>query len=41
MGEKLFDGIDLPALGYEVGKTVQGERALHVFLRKRPATATK
>lgn len=40
-GEKLFEGIDLPALGYEVGKTVQGERALHVFLRKRPATATK
>jgi dihydrofolate reductase len=40
-GEKLFDGIDLPALGYEVGKTVQGERALHVFLRKRPTVATK
>ena len=40
-GEKLFDGIDLLALGYEVAKSVQGERAMHVFLRKRPATATK
>ena len=35
-GEKLFDGLDLRALGYEAGKSVQGERAMHVFLRKRP-----
>ena len=35
-GESLFEGIDLPALGYEVEKSVQGERAMHVFLRKRP-----
>jgi dihydrofolate reductase len=34
-GEKLFDGIDLRALGYEVEKHVQGERAMHVFLRKQ------
>ncbi len=34
-GEKLLDGIDAHALGYEVAKTVMGERAMHVFLRKR------
>jgi len=34
-GEKLFEGLDLPALGYEVAKHALGERAMHVFLRKR------
>ncbi|MGZ8975788.1 dihydrofolate reductase family protein [Methylomagnum sp.] len=34
-GENLFEGLDLRALGYEVGKSVAGERATHVFLRKR------
>ena len=34
-GEPLFQGLDLHALGYEVGKTVAGERATHLFLRKR------
>jgi dihydrofolate reductase len=34
-GELLFHGLDLPALGYEVERSVAGERALHVFLRKR------
>ena len=34
-GEKLFDGLDLRALGYEVTRHVAGERAVHVFLRKR------
>jgi dihydrofolate reductase len=34
-GEALFAGIDLHALGYECTKSVPGERALHVFLRKR------
>ena len=33
-GEKLLEGIDARALGYEVAKTVMGERAMHVFLRK-------
>jgi dihydrofolate reductase len=33
-GEKLLDGLDARALGYEVAKTVMGERAMHVFLRK-------
>jgi dihydrofolate reductase len=35
-GEHLLDGIDLRSLGYECVKSVAGERATHVFLRKRP-----
>jgi len=35
-GENLFAGLDLSALGYEVSDTVPGERATHVYLRKRP-----
>jgi dihydrofolate reductase len=35
-GENLWQGIDLRALGYEVERSVQGERATHLFLRKRP-----
>ena len=34
-GEKLFEGLDLRALGYECANSVAGERATHVFLRKR------
>ena len=34
-GENLFHGLDLRALGYECAKSVAGERANHVFLRKR------
>jgi len=34
-GEALFRDIDLPASGYEVEKSVAGERATHVFIRKR------
>lgn len=34
-GEALFAGMNLPALGYECARHVAGERALHVFLRKR------
>ena len=34
-GEPLFAGLDLPALGYDVTDTEPGERATHVFLRKR------
>jgi dihydrofolate reductase len=34
-GESVFSGIDLHALGYECAKSVAGERATHVFLRKR------
>jgi len=34
-GEHLFQGIDTRALGYECYKSVAGEGATHVFLRKR------
>jgi dihydrofolate reductase len=34
-GEHLFSGIDAHALGYECANSVAGERAAHVFLRKR------
>jgi dihydrofolate reductase len=34
-GEHLFNGIYMPALGYECMKYVPGERATHGFLRKR------
>ena len=34
-GEALWAGVDLPALGYESVKSIAGERATHVFLRKR------
>jgi dihydrofolate reductase len=34
-GEHLLGGIDLRELGYECEKSVAGERATHVFLRKR------
>ena len=34
-GEKLLDGINLRTLGYECFKNVAGERAAHVFLRRR------
>ncbi len=34
-GEQLFQGLDARALGYEVAEQVAGERAMHVFIRKR------
>jgi len=34
-GEHLFTGLDLPKLGFSVVKTVRGENATHVVLRKR------
>ena len=34
-GENLFHGLDLHALGYECFKQVAGERATHLFVRKR------
>ena len=34
-GEALLAGMNLPALGYECASHVAGERALHVFLRRR------
>jgi dihydrofolate reductase len=34
-GEHLWQGLDLNALGYECHKTVAGERATHLFIRRR------
>jgi dihydrofolate reductase len=34
-GENLLNGIDVRSLGYECEKSVAGERATHVFLRRR------
>jgi len=34
-GEELWHGLDLRALGYECAERVAGERAMHVYLRKR------
>ena len=34
-GEHLWHGLDLHALGYECWKSTPGERATHMFLRKR------
>lgn len=33
-GEPLWQGLDLPALGYAVVDTVQGERAQHLIIRR-------
>ncbi|MGJ7511827.1 dihydrofolate reductase family protein [Variovorax sp. GT1P44] len=35
-GEPLFQGLDLPALGYDCVESIAGERATHMILRKRP-----
>jgi dihydrofolate reductase len=35
-GENLFHGLDARALGYECVKQVAGERATHMFLRRKP-----
>lgn len=34
-GEALWHGLDMRALGYEVAEHVAGERAMHLFIRKR------
>ena len=34
-GEQLWTGLDLSALGYECSKVVPGERATHLYLRRR------
>lgn len=35
-GEALWQGLDLPALGYRCAESVVGERATHVVLRRGP-----
>jgi dihydrofolate reductase len=39
-GEHLFSGINLPKLGFSPYKTVYGENATHVLLKKQLATST-
>ena len=34
-GEELWHGLDMRALGYEATECVPGERAMHVFIRRR------
>jgi len=34
-GEELWHGLDMRALGYQVAERIEGERAMHVFIRKR------
>jgi dihydrofolate reductase len=34
-GENLFSEIDLPSLGYHCDESISGERATHVFLRRK------
>jgi dihydrofolate reductase len=34
-GENLWQGLDMRKLGYEVARSVQGERATHLFVRKQ------
>ncbi|HEX4618404.1 MAG TPA: dihydrofolate reductase family protein, partial [Steroidobacteraceae bacterium] len=38
-GESLFHGLDLRALGYECASQFAGERATHLFIRRRQARA--
>ena len=40
-GEPFWNGIDIHALGYECSRHVAGERAMHVYLRKRSDKASK
>jgi dihydrofolate reductase len=37
-GEALFAGLDLPALGYAVETHVPGEAAMHLMVRRQPAS---
>jgi len=40
-GEPLWQGLDLHALGYECAEFVAGERAMHLFIRRRAGRAEK
>ncbi|MES2357942.1 MAG: dihydrofolate reductase family protein [Gemmatimonadota bacterium] len=40
-GENLWNGIDARALGYECTESIAGERATHVFIKKRPGADTR
>lgn len=34
-GENLFEGLDLPTLGYECKKSIAGQRATHIYIGRR------
>ena len=36
-GENLFAGLNLRELGYECNEAIQGERATHLIVRRKPA----
>jgi dihydrofolate reductase len=38
-GERIFEGLDAKALGYECERSIAGERATHVFLRRKSAAS--
>jgi dihydrofolate reductase len=38
-GEPLWSGLDVAALGYECAESIAGERATHVFIRRRTSGA--
>ena len=40
-GENLWNGIDARSLGYECTESIAGERATHVFIKKRPGADTR
>jgi hypothetical protein len=33
-GENLWNGLDLPRLGYECAEVIHGERATHLMVRR-------
>lgn len=35
-GERLFEGVDLPALGYECAQFAASKKAIHAVLRRQP-----
>ena len=37
-GENLYSGLDLSSLGYTCAESVAGEKATHVFLRRKQTT---
>ena len=38
-GERFWEGLDLPSLGYECAEAIPGERAYHLILRRRGSSA--
>jgi hypothetical protein len=40
-GENLLAGLNLPALGYECAERVEGERATHAMVKRKPETVNR